>query len=73
VSDHAKQIRRALDTIIEHWDATLEPVRRATGSHVKATREPPMPISANVLDVRAMCRSRMAAWCLLVMDERDLH
>ena len=72
-TDHAGQIRKALTTITTHWDDTLEPVRRAPGSHVKASKEPPLPISAHVLDVRAMCCSRLASWSLLVIEERDLH
>lgn len=71
--DPATQIRKALDSIIEHYDETIEPCRRGLGSHVKASKEPPIPISAHILSTRALCCSRMAAWCLLVIDERDLH
>ena len=71
--DPAARIRKALGSIVKHWDATLEPVRRAPGSHVKTSREPPLPISADVLDKRAMCCSRMAGWCLVVIEDRDLH
>lgn len=69
----AGQIRKALTTITKHWNDTLEPVRRAPGSHVKTSKTPPLPISADILDKRAMCRSRMAGWCLVVIDDRDLH
>ena len=71
--DPARQIRKALMTITRHWDDTLEPVRRAPGSHVQTSKEAPLPISAHVLDVRAQCRSRMASDCLMVITERDLH
>jgi len=71
--DNANLIRRALHDIERHYDDTLEPVRRAPGSHVKVSKEPPLPISAHVLDVRAMCCSRLASWSLLVIEERDLH
>lgn len=73
MSDCYKQILRALADIGKHYDDTLEPVRRAPGSHVKASKEPPLPISAHVLDVRAMTCSRLAGWSLMVIDERDLH
>jgi hypothetical protein len=71
--DPARQIRKALLTITRHWDDTLEPVRRAPGSHVQTSKNPPLPISAHVLDVRTQCRSRMASTCLMVITERDLH
>jgi hypothetical protein len=71
--DIGRQIRKALLKILEHFDATLEPVRRGIGSHVQTSGEAPMPISAHVLDTRAMCRSRLAGWSLLVIEERDLH
>ena len=67
------RIRIALLKILNHYEATLQPVRRGTGSHVKASHEAPMPVSAHILDTRAMTRSRLASWCLLVIDERDLH
>lgn len=71
--DPYPRILKALKTIIENYDATLEPVRRAPGSRVDTSHEAPLPISADVLDKRAMCRSRMAGWCLVVIEDRDLH
>ena len=71
--DVGRQIRKALTGITDHYDASLEPVRRGPGSHVKASKEPPMPISAHVLDVRAMTRARLSGWCLVVMQDRELH
>ena len=71
--DPAVDIRRALGSILKHWDDTLEPVRRAPGSHVQTSGDAPLPISADVLDKRAMCCSRMAGWCLVVIEDRDLH
>jgi hypothetical protein len=71
--DLATQIRRALGSILMCWDDTMKPARRGEGSHVKTSKEPPMPISAHVLDVRAMTCSRMAGWCLVVIQDRDLH
>ena len=69
----AEQIRKALKDITGHWAACLQPVRRGAGSRVQTSGAPPLPISANVLDARAMCLSRMAGWCRVVMDDRDLH
>ena len=67
------RILKALKTILDNYDATLEPVRRAPGAQVKGSKEPPLPISVHVLDIRAMTCSRLASWSLLVIDERDLH
>jgi hypothetical protein len=71
--DPAAQIRKALITITGAWDETLEPVRRATGGHATAAAFPSLPISADVLDKRAMTCSRLAGWCLVVITDRDLH
>ena len=67
------KIRRALGSILMTWDETLKPVRRGETSRVDTSKEAPMPISAHILDVRAMCCSRMAGWCLVVIEDRDLH
>jgi len=71
--DPARQIRKALLTITKHYDATLEPVRRAPGSHVKTSRTPPLPISADILDKRLQCRTRLTKWSWVVVRDRDLH
>jgi len=71
--DPAAKIRRALGSILMCWEDSLEPVRRSAGSHVKTSREPPLPISAHILDVRAQTRARMAGACHMVIQERDLH
>ena len=72
--DPARQIRKALTTITDHYDATLEPVRRAPGSHVKTSRTtPPLPISADILDKRLQCRTRLTKWSWVVVRDRDLH
>jgi len=69
----AGRIRRALFDIREHYQDTLTPVRRASGSHATAAAFAPMPISANILDVRAMACSRLSGWVLVVLDDQDLH
>jgi len=71
--DPYRRILKALKTILDHYDATLEPVRRAPGSRVDTSHEAPLPISADVLDKRAQCRMRLASNCLMVITERDLH
>jgi len=70
--DPATQIRRALGSILMCWDDTMKPARRGEGSHVKTSKEPPMPISAHVLDVRAMCRARLGGWVRVILEEQDL-
>jgi len=69
----ATQIREDLAAILEHYDQTLEPVKGTSGSHIKVSKEPPLPISANVLDARAMCRSRLGGWVQIVLEEQRLN
>jgi len=69
----AGQIRKALLKITEHYDDTIQPARRAPGSHVKTSKEAPLPISADILDKRMQCRARLAKWCWVTIRDRDLH
>lgn len=70
----AGRIRRALYEISDAWDDTLEPARRAAGSHVLTSMvNPPLPISADVLDKRAKAHERLAWWALQVIHGRHLH
>lgn len=71
----AGRIHLALAKISEHYDKSIEPVRRAPESHIKTSRhpDPPLPISALVMDTRATCRRRLATWCRFVITARDLH
>jgi hypothetical protein len=69
----AKRIRTALAGILDAYDAVLVPVTRATGSHATNPTIAPLLVSAQILDVRAHCRARMASLCLMVIDERELH
>ena len=71
--DPARQIRKALLKIIDHYDDTIEPARRAPGSHVKTSKEAPLPISVDILDKRLQCRTRLAKWCWVTIRDRDLH
>jgi len=72
--DPAAQIRKALADIERHYDDTLDPARRASGSHVLTSIvDAPLPISADILDKRAHCRARMTYWCIVVIRDRDLH
>jgi hypothetical protein len=70
----AVRIRVALEMIKDAWDDTLEPARRAAGSHVLTSMvDPPLPISADVLDKRAKVHTRLASWSRLVITGRKLH
>jgi len=62
------QIRRDLWSIRETYDETIEPARRATGSQVKASKEPPLPISAHILDVRVETFRDLHYWCSFILD-----
>lgn len=75
--DTADRIRRALEEIARAWPhmlptapaATLQGViGRNTGA---ATLPGPVPVTT--LDVRAQTRARLAGWCLVVIDDLDLH
>jgi hypothetical protein len=76
MSDHtpAGRIHTALADIRDAWDDTLEPARRAAGSHVLMSMvNPPLPVSADVLDKRAKAHERLAWWSLQVIRGRKLH
>lgn len=70
----AARIRTALAGIRDAWDDTLEPARRATGSHVLTSMvNPPLPVDADVLDKRAKAHERLAYWARMVITGRRLH
>ena len=72
--DLAGRIRRDLYAIADNYDEALEPARRASGSHVKATKEPPLPIGAHVLDARAEAHRDLMYWTRFLLDEvRDVN
>ena len=72
--DLAGRIRRDLYAIADNYDEALEPARRASGSHVKATKEPPLPIAAHVLDARAEAHRDLMYWTRFLLDEvRDVN
>ena len=67
-------IRRDLYLIMDLFDEALEPVRRATGAQVKASKEAPPPISAHILDIRAAARTDLVNWAGFILDEiRDIN
>lgn len=69
----AGRIRRDLYAIADLYDEALEPVRRAAGSHVTASKEPPLPIGAHILDVRREAANDLAYWARFLLDEvRDV-
>jgi hypothetical protein len=70
----AGQIRRDLWAIKDTFDEALQPARRATSSHVTTTKEPPLPIAAHVLDVRADTRRDLIYWTGFIIDNvRDIN
>ncbi|MEP7194602.1 MAG: hypothetical protein ABI903_17275 [Actinomycetota bacterium] len=70
----AGRIRTALTGINAAWSATLNPARRASGSHAMTSLvNPPLPIPASVLDDRAKAHDVLAHWSLTVMRGRRLH
>lgn len=73
MSDVAGRIHLALVEIRDHYDDSLQPVRRAAGSHVQTTQVAPLPVSGTVLDARQECRRRLAGIVRKVIEGRDLH
>lgn len=70
----AGQIRRDLYAIVDNYDEALEPARRAAGAQVKATREPPLPIGAHILDARREAHTDLVYWARFLLDEvRDIN
>jgi hypothetical protein len=70
----AGRITTALHTISDCYDDTLEPARRGNGSHVLTSMvNPPLPVSADVLDKRAKAHERLAWWALQTMRGQHLH
>lgn len=74
IDDLAGQIRQNLYHILDLYDETLEPVKRANGSQIKASKEPPLPISAHILDIRNATRTDLINWAGFILDEiRDIN
>jgi hypothetical protein len=70
----AGRIRKALYQITDAWDDTLEPARRATGSHASSSFvNPPLPVPADVLDKRRTAHTRLAYWARLVIAGRKMR
>lgn len=69
----ATRIKAALDQIRTDYPTTLQPVRRATGSHILVSlTNPPLPVSATILDARATCHAALGYWALIVMRGQKL-
>lgn len=66
--DLAGQIRRDLWAIRDNYDEALQPARRGAGSQVKASKEPPLPIGAHILDVRMEAHKDLHYWCSFILD-----
>jgi hypothetical protein len=71
----AGRIRRDLWQIVDYYDATLEPSNQSSGgSRVAASKEPPLPISAHILDTRAEAHRDLTYWTRFLLDEvRDIN
>jgi len=67
-----KRILNALHSINATYRATLIPTTGGATGHQTRRAFPPMPVSANVLDARAMACSVMAGWAKVVIDDRDI-
>lgn len=65
------RLRHDLWTIMSLWDELLIPSSGA-GQRVKASKEPPMPISAHILDVRRTAVADLAFWAKVIHDKREL-
>lgn len=72
--DHVAHIRQALNTIRNCWDEMLpDSPRQVTTGTIGRTDSKPLPIPVHTLDVRAQALARLASWCLLVIEDQDLH
>ena len=71
----AGRIRRDLWHIVDYYDAALEPSNQSSGgSRVAASKEPPLPISAHILDTRAEAHRDLTYWTRFLLDEvRDIN
>lgn len=70
----AARLRTALTGIADAWDDTLEPARRDVESHALTSMvNPPLPISAGILDTRRTAHIRLAGWSRAVIAGRKLH
>ena len=65
-------VRGNLWTITSLWDEMLRPAVVGGGIRVTASKEPPLPIAAHVLDTRRDVISTLAFWAKVVHDEREL-
>ena len=66
-------VRGNLWTITSLWDEMLRPAVIGSRVTVHASKEPPLPINAHVLDVRRDVVQTLAFWAKVVHDERDLN
>ena len=73
--DLGAKIRDSLYVVIDHYAAALPLGVKAIqggGMPGSASKEAPPPVPLHVLDVRAMCCSRLAGWARVVLEERQL-
>ena len=77
MTDHYEllgSIRRNLHDIGRHYDAALEPVRRAQGSPIKSSKQAPLPVPAHILDIRLDAYNDLQFWARFLLDEvRDVN
>ena len=68
--DLGAKIRDSLYVVIDHYAAALPLGVKAIqggGMPGSASKEAPPPVPLHVLDVRAMCCSRLAGWARVVL------
>lgn len=64
----AGNIRASLTSICNNYDEVIEPARLGGGSNVSASKEPPLPIGADILDVRIETFADLHYWCSFILD-----
>lgn len=64
----AGNVRASLTSICANYDEVIEPARRSPRSHVKSSKEPPLPIGADILDTRIETFADLHYWCSFVLD-----
>lgn len=78
MSDHRdpeaeNRVRSDLWGITSLWDEMLVPSIVGGRPRVNASKEPPLPISAHILDVRRDVTTTLAFWAKVIHDERELN
>ena len=65
----AGDIRRALAAITDHYDVALHPPKRGGGTGGQVSKEPPPPVSVDVLDARTAAHRDLIHYAQVVLLE----